>query len=121
MNTRRMNGGILEILDGDTLVFSLSEKLVNREMHIAVSGELKNEVAHEFEDELMAAFTVCNVVRLDLSAVTYIASFAMKALLAVQQMIDSNNAAALIITSMSSAVKDEFESAGFLDILNVEE
>lgn len=121
MNTRRMNGEILEILDGENLIISLSEKLIDNEMHIAVSGEIKNEVAHEFEDELMAAFSVCNVVKIDLSKVTYIASIAMRALLAVQQIIDENDNGSLVITSMSSEVKEMFETSGFLDILCIEE
>lgn len=121
MNVRRMNGDTLEILNGDNIIISLSEKLIDSAMHIVVSGEIKNEVAHEFEDELMAAFSVCNIVKLDLSKVTYIASIAMRALLSVQQIIDENEAASLVITSMSHEVKAMFETSGFLDILNIEE
>ena len=121
MNTRRMNGDTLEILDGDVLVISLSEKLIDNAMHIVVSGEIKNEVAHEFEDELMAAFSVCNIIKLDLSKVTYIASIAMRALLSVQQIIDENDGASLVITNMSPEVKETFDTSGFLDIFNIEE
>ncbi len=121
MNTRRMNGNTLEILNGDKIIMSLSEKLVDNEMHIAVTGEIKNEVAHEFEDELMAAFSVCDIVKVDLSKVTYIASIAMRALLSVQQIIDENDNSSLIITNLSPEVKETFESSGFLDILNIEE
>ena len=116
-----MNGDTLEILNGDTIIISLSEKLIENAMRIVVSGEIKNEVAHEFEDELMAAFSVCNIVKLDLSKVTYIASIAMRALLSVQQIIDENETASLVITSMSPEVKEMFETSGFLDILNIEE
>ena len=121
MNTRRMNGDTLEILDGETLIISLSEKLIDNAMHIVVCGEIKNEVAHEFEDELMAALSVCNVIKLDLSKVTYIASIAMRALLSVQQIIDENEGSSLVIIGMSSQVKEIFDTAGFLDIFNVEE
>lgn len=121
MNTRRMNGDTLEILDGENVIMSLSEKLIDNEMHIAVSGEIKNEVAHGFEDELMAAFSVCNVVKVDMSKVTYIASIAMRALLSVQQIIDENDNASLVITSISPEVKEVFETSGFIDILDIEE
>lgn len=121
MNTRRINGDTLEILNGEEIVISISEKMVDGQMHITVSGEIKNEVAHEFEDELMAAFSVCNVVKLDLSKVSYIASIAMRALLSVQQIIDENEAAALVITGVSKQVKETFDASGFLDILNIEE
>ena len=121
MNIRRMNGDTLEILDGDNLVLSLSEKLVDNAMHIAVSGEIKNAVAHDFEDELMAAISVCNVIKLDLSKVTYMASIAMRALLSVQQIVDENDKASLIITKVSPEVKEMFETSGFIDILNIED
>ncbi len=120
MNVRRVNGDTLEVLNGDKVVIALSEKLVDGAMHIAVSGELKNEVAHEFEDELMAAFSVCNEVRLDLSEVTYIASIAMRALLSVQQIVDENEDASLVITDLSDEVFETFEASGFTDILNIE-
>ena len=90
-------------------------------MHIAVTGEIKNEVAHEFEDEIMAAFSVCRNIKLDLSKVTYIASIAMRALLSLQQIIDENEGSSLIITSMSPEVKEAFDVSGFLDILNIAE
>lgn len=121
MNIRRINGDTLEVLNGENVIISMSEKLIDNEIHITVAGEIKNEVAHEFEDELMAAFSVCNTVKLDLSKVTYIASIAMRALLSVQQIIDENDQASLIIIGMSPEVKDMFESSGFFDILNVEE
>ena len=121
MNTRRMNGDTLEILDGNNIIISLSEKLVDGAMHIVVSGEIKNEVAHEFEDELMAAFSVCNVVLLDLAKVTYIASIAMRALLSVQQIIDENDNASLVITHLSPEVKEAFDASGFLDIFLIED
>lgn len=121
MNTRRMNGDTLEILSDDELIVSLTEKYIDNVMYITVSGEIRNGVAHEFEDELMAAFSVCNIVKLDLSKVTYIASIAMRALLSVQQIIDENIDASLVITAMSSEVREMFETSGFLDILNIEE
>ena len=116
-----MNGNTLEIINGDSLIMSLSESLVDDEIHICVAGEIKNEVAHEFEDELMAAFSVRNVVKIDLSKATYIASIAMKALLSVQQIIDENDDYSLVIVNLSKEVKEIFEASGFLDILNIEE
>ncbi|MBR6671201.1 MAG: STAS domain-containing protein [Ruminococcus sp.] len=121
MNTRRMNGDTLEILCGEEVALSLSEKMIENEMHIEISGEIRNEVAHEFEDELMAAFSVCKVVKVNMSKITYIASVAMRALLSVQQMIDEDDEATMIITHISPEVKQIFEVSGFIDILNIEE
>ena len=121
MNTRRVNGDTLAITNEDKVIISFSEKFVDNEMHIVVSGEIKNEVAHEFEDELMAALSVCNIIKLDLSKVTYIASIAMSALLSVQQIIDENDEASLVIINLSAEVREVFETAGFLDIFRIEE
>jgi anti-anti-sigma factor len=68
----------------------------------------------------MAAFSVCSVVKLDLSNVTYIASFAMRALLSAQQIVDENIEASFVITNISAEVRNVFETSGFLDILNIE-
>ena len=121
MNTRKMNGDTLEIMNDNVVIIFITEKLVDDQMVMTVTGEIKNEVAHEFEDELMAAFSVCNTVRLNLSGVTYIASIAMRALLSVQQIIDENDDSSLVVTNVSPEVREIFESSGFIDILNIEE
>ena len=121
MNTRRMNGDTLEIFISDNLVMSLSEKLIDGKINIKVSGEILNEVAHEFEDELFAAFSVCKDVKIDLSNVTYIASIALSALLSVQQIIDEREYSTLVISGLSSEIKEIFETSGFFDIFTIEE
>lgn len=121
MSMRRMNGDILEVLSNEEVMFSLHESMDNGTMNIKVVGEISNEVAHDFEDEVMAAFSVCNKVKIDFSETTYIASFVMRALLSVQQIIDDNPNASLVITRLSSTVRDIFEESGFVDILNIEE
>lgn len=120
MSERRMNGENLEIYSDGKLVLTLQEKLTDDVMHMKVSGEIRNDVAHDFEDEMMAIFSVCNNVTLDLGGVTYMASLAMRTLLSVQQLIDENDNATLIITNLSAPAKEMFESSGFLEILNIE-
>lgn len=121
MSERKMNGDCLEIHSNGKLALALQEQLVEDVMHINVSGEIRNDVAHDFEDELMAVFSVCDKVKLDLGNVTYMASLAMRALLSVQQLIDENDTATLVISNLSSQVKEMFESSGFIEILNIEE
>ena len=121
MSERKMNGDNLEIHSDGALVLTLQEKLIGDVMHIKVTGEIRNDVAHDFEDEIMAVFSVCNKVRLDLGDVTYMASLAMRTLLSVQQLIDENDDAVLVITNLSAQVKELFESSGFIDILNIED
>ena len=121
MNTRRMNGDTLEILIDNNVILSIQETMEDGTMNINVAGELRNEVAHDFEDELMAAFSVCDKVVIDFAKTTYIASIAMRALLFAQQIIDEKENASLLIRNLSDSVKTAFEDSGFIDILNIEE
>ncbi len=121
MNTRKMNANTLEVYTDDVLVFSMLEKKEGDFILVTVSGEINNEVAHEFEDEIMALISVFDKVKIDLGNVTYIASLAMKALLSIQQIIDEKETSEFVLTNLSENVKDNFELSGLLDILCIEE
>lgn len=118
---RRMNEGTLEILDdGQNVVLSIRETLEDQVMTIAVSGKIKNDVAHEFEDELMAGLSVCPKLMIDLTQTDYIASMALRSLLSVQQMMDNMDDTVMTLR-ISPEIKAVFEESGFMDILNIEE
>ena len=54
MKIRRMNNNVLEICDEDAnVILAIAEELVDGKFKITLSGEIKNEVAHEFEDEVL--------------------------------------------------------------------
>lgn len=118
MNKRVANGTILEIqsISGKSLL-SFDEEVVDGIMLIKVVGEVRNEVSHDFEDEIMAAFSVCNNIRLDLSDVTHLSSLAMRALLSVQQIIDEIPDSSMVISNVSQTARELFEKSGFIDIL----
>lgn len=116
-----MNKGVLEIVDNNDVILSLEEKFSDGEFEISVKGKLVNEVAYEFEDEIMAALSVCTNLVVDLSSVEYIASSAMATLLSVQQEIDKLENASLKISNPSNVVKEIFDESGFRDILLIEE
>lgn len=119
---RRMNGNVLEIFDNnENVIMTLEERVNDNIFDIKVCGEIRNEVAHELEDEIMAALSVCKIIELDMSKTTYIASLTLKSLLSIQQIIDTMDDARLVFYNLSSQVKDVFEDAGFLDIFCVEE
>lgn len=120
MSKRRMVGDVLEISANDGTAISIREKADENGLLLRVSGPVRNELAHDFEDELMTAFSVADQVLLDLSEVAYIGSFAMKALLSVQQIIDENEEKRLKIVALSGEVKNVFEEAGFLEIFEIE-
>ncbi len=122
MKTRRMNNNVLEICDENgTAILSIEESLSDEgSMIIKISGEIGNEVAHEFEDEVMAALSVCKNLVLDLEKVSYIASMALKSLLSVQQMIDEIENSSMVLSRVSPEVMNIFKESGFSDILAIE-
>lgn len=121
MKIRRMNNNVLEICDEDSkVILSIAEELVEGKLKITLSGEIKNEVAHEFEDEVMAVLSVYPNLIIDFSKVTYIASFALKSLLSVQQMIDEIDNSSMVLIHVSKEVMSIFKESGFSEILMIE-
>ena len=121
MKTRHMNNHVLEICDEDSnVILAIAEELIDDKLKITLSGEIKNEVAHEFEDEVMAALSVCHNLIIDFSKVTYIASFALKSLLSVQQMIDEIEDSSMVLIHVSEDVMSVFKESGFSEILMIE-
>lgn len=121
MKNRRINNNELEIIgDNDEVILVISETIENNTMNMALRGELRNETAHEFEDEIMAALSVCGTIKIDLSNVTYIAGMAMRCLLSVQQIVDEIDGARMIIIDPSKPVAEMFAQLGFNEILETE-
>lgn len=123
MKKRRMNNNILEICDEkNNVVLSITEEvLINGRIRIIFVGELTNEVAHEFEDEIMAVLTVCKNIELDMGKVTYIASMALKTLLSIQQLVDDIDDASMLLRRVSPEVMGVLDETGFSDILQIEQ
>lgn len=119
---RRMNGDVLEIYDNkENVLMTLEESVKGNVFDIKVNGEIRNEVAHEFEDEIMAALSVCKNIEIDMSKTTYIASLTLKSLLSIQQIIDTMDDTSLVFYNLSSQIKEIFEESGFIDIFCIEE
>lgn len=120
MKRRKIMDGDLKVYDDDKLLFTLSEIISDDVMLISLSGKLSNLVASEFEDEVMAALTVCHKLRLDFSGVTYIASGVLRVLLSAQQVIDSIEGAEMVLAGVTGEVMTTLHEAGFDDILEIE-
>ena len=118
---RRMDGDVLIISEenGDTIL-SVREKPTDGCMLFELAGELKNEIAYEFEDELEAVLTVLHNIRIDLSGVTFIASAGLHTLLRAQQLIDKTSDGSMIISGMNDNVAEIFENNGFTELFRFE-
>ena len=121
MITREMVDGVLEILLDGTRVLCIREQMKDDIFYMEAEGEIRNEVAHELEDELMAAVSVCRKIRLDLSKITYLASGALRSFLSVQQIIDEQEGAEMILVHVSEPVMEALKESGFDEILFIEE
>lgn len=120
MKRRIVKNGTLEIYNDDQIIFTLSETISDGSMLISLGGQISNLVASEFEDEVMAALTVCHKLRLDFSEVTYIASGVLRVLLSAQQVIDSIEGAEMVLVGVTGEVMTTLHEAGFDDILEIE-
>lgn len=121
MKMRRVNANILEICnEKNEIVLSLAEELTNNTLLIRLTGMIKNEVAVELEDEVMAALSVCNCIRLVFEKVTYLASAALKVLLSIQQIVDEMDSVQMKLVHVPPTVMDVLEAAGFEEILWIE-
>ena len=122
MKIRRVNNNVLEICDeNNEKILSIAEEMNNQgKMIITLDGEVRNEVAHEFEDEIMAALSVCKNIELNMKNVSYIASMALKCLLSIQQMIDEMNGSSMVLNNVSAEVMRILKESGFSEILEIE-
>ena len=118
MIRRVMNNNDLEIYEDDTLVMTLSETIKDGEMSVHISGAIKSTVAHELEDELMAAVSFCRSISVNMSQVTFISGNALRSLLTVQRIADESDIS-LVIESPSEEVMAVFDESGFSDLLEL--
>lgn len=118
MIRRVMNNNVLEIYEDEALVMSLSETIKDGGMSVHISGAIKSTVAHELEDELMAAVSFCRAISVNMSQVTFISGNALRSLLTVQRVADESNIS-LVIESPSDEVLAVFDESGFSDLLEI--
>lgn len=122
MAERRMKDKTMEIYDDHgEFEFSIEESVEDGSMLILLDGKIKNEVAYDFEDEVIAALSVCPKVILDMNKLTYIASISLQSLLNVQRLIDNMDGASMKLVHVSKEVMKILDESGFSDILEIEE
>ena len=121
MLKRHINKGILEISDEKgNVILSSSEEMIDGVFYFTLKGQMRNDAACEFEDELMAALSVCGRIVLSFKEVSYIASTAMRSLLSVQQIMDERENSRLLIKGVSDEVMKTFDAYGFTNMLEIE-
>lgn len=104
--------------DGDKVVMSITETVQENCVIIGLSGELRSETVHAFQDELFALVSVGMDVVINLKETTYISSAYMKALVSAEISIEQKGKEMTII-SLSDSVAEVFKKTGAMDLLSV--
>ena len=119
---RAVEGNELIISDdsGRTL-FSMREEDTGGVMRLILSGTITPDAAHEFEDELVSASTVCKNLELDFSDVSSICSTGLKALLSTQQFLDKEPHSSFVLQHLCGDVARTFRETGFIDLFDIRE
>ena len=105
--------------NGEKLL-SIQESLTEDTVYMKLAGNINMSVAHDFEDELTAAATVCSKIIVDFSDVDVISSAGIKALLMVQRILDKREDSMLKLKAMKPSVYEMFDDMGFVDLFEIE-
>lgn len=114
------NGSLFIKDDNGTELFSMEETFSDDRMSFKVNGNISMNVAHDFEDELTAAASVCSHITVDFSGVDVVSSAGIKALLVVQRILDKRPDASLKLKGMNPSVYEMFDDMGFVELFDIE-
>jgi len=120
MLNRKVEGEHIVFTDGAAHVLTMTEKETEEGVLISLKGSLRSDVAHDFQDELIAMTTVGANVILEFQDVTYVAPSVQHSLLIVQQKMDAMGMGSLTLRKMPAEIYREFEKSGEADLLMIE-
>lgn len=118
---RKVENDTLCLYEDSTEILSIMESAEGNDVLLKLSGMLRSDVAHDFQDELVALATLHMNLILDMADITYISSTCQQVLLAVQQKIDELGQSSMRIKNMPANLKTEFDNTGFSQLLDIEE
>ena len=120
MYHRKINGITLELFDENYVqVLALEEYYQQNLFQIKVRGQITAETAHDFEDEIIAAVSVCPKIELDFSEVRHMSGFAQGVLLSVQNTLDKIENSDMKIINVNEDVMREFQKTCLTELLQV--
>jgi len=118
---RKIDGDSIFIVDENgSAILTIKVTTGENAVTIVVSGSITHDAAPDFEDELMSVLTSGRGdVIIDFSALEHISAPALRALLAVQKLVDDKRYQFYIKKNISDSVKVIFESTGFIDLIEI--
>lgn len=111
----------LGFFDGGKEVLTMKEAVRDDCVLIELKGSLRSDMEHGFGDELMALASVGMKMLVDFKGVDYISNGCQDMLFKVQQKIEEKEQGGLVLTGVSSKVRENFESTGLSECLFFED
>ena len=121
MLNRKLDGESIIYTDGAQTILTIGEKEQENGILLTLTGELRSEVAHDLQDELVALTTVGANVVVDMAGVTYISSTVQHVFLTVQQKMDNMARGTLVLKAMTDEIYSEFDKNGTSELLMIED
>lgn len=115
--------------DKGNVVFTIKEELRDGTLAVGLAGSVQSEAVYEFEDEILAALSICGGpsrdrapfknLEFDLSRVNYISSVALRSFLKFQSIIDGQDGFSMYVVNPSPSVVERLNETGYADILDI--
>ena len=108
------------LLDSGQTIVTIKETIEENTVRVQVSGSLRSDTEHYFQDELIALSTVGKDIVVDCKEIQYMANACQLALLNVQQRMDSMRRGSLTLCNVPPEIYADFEKTNLHELLMIE-
>lgn len=105
--------------NGETIL-TVKETGEKNEICLKVTGSLRSDTEHWFQDELVALSTMGIDIVVDCEKLEYIANACQIALLSVQKRIDKMGRGSLTLRNVPDRIYDDFKKTNLHELLMIE-
>ena len=105
--------------NGETIV-TVKETVQDNQVLIQVTGSLRSDTKHSFQDELIALTTVGKDLVIDCQGIQYMANACQIALLDVQRKMDSMHKGSLTLRNVPENLYADFKKTNLHQLLMIE-
>ena len=97
---------------------TITKKLDEKNLEIALEGRLDTMTAPELEEELKNSLEGAETLTFDFSKLEYISSAGLRVLLSAHKIMSTKGG--MKVTHVNDIVREVFDVTGFADILNID-
>lgn len=117
---REYNQDSWSLCEGGKAIVTVRETVEDNRVLVEISGALRSDTEHCFQDELIALSTVGKDIVVDCKEISYMANACQLALLSVQQKMDSMNRGSLTLRNVPPSLYADFEKTNLHELLMIE-